>query len=53
MNGQENTQPPAQTQGSWIKDKVGKPLFWVGIGFLSCKLLEAYTEGKRTKRLSQ
>lgn len=47
----EPTNKPPVTKESWMKEKIGKPLFWVGIGFVTCKLLDAYTENKRVKRI--
>jgi hypothetical protein len=41
------------TNGSWIKDKVGKPLMWMAFGAIAFKILDAYTESKRARRLSQ
>lgn len=45
-----NTTPatPKETLGQ----KIGKPLMWMGIGIITFKLLEVYTENKKAKRLT-
>lgn len=43
----------SETNGSWLKDKLGRPLVWMALGFVACKVLDAYTESKRTRRLTQ
>jgi hypothetical protein len=55
MNGQETTNTnnkPAPAKPSWFGEKVGKPMLWIGVGFIACKLFDAYTENKRAKRLA-
>ena len=42
---------PTSPAGDWVKTKIGKPLFWVGIGFVACKILDVYLEGQKTRRI--
>ena len=50
VNGQE---PAKQTPQITWGQKIGRPIMWMGIGFITCKVLEAYTEKKKAKRLTQ
>ena len=51
MMGQE----PAQTTSTkkTLGQKIGPPIMWFGLGMLTIKLIDAYTENKKTKRLTQ
>lgn len=51
INGVNNPEKPPTLAGDWVKDKIGKPLFWVGIGFVACKILDVYLEGQKTRRI--
>lgn len=55
ITGANNTNKEKHTAptlaGDWIKDKIGKPIFWIGVGFLTCKILDVYLEGQKTRRI--
>jgi hypothetical protein len=36
---------------SWAMEKIGKPLMFIGAGFILCKIFDAYTENKKSQRL--
>ena len=38
---------------SWLKANVARPFMWIAVGFVACKVLDAYTESKRTRRLTE
>lgn len=50
INGEEKP-ATVKVQNSWAMEKIGKPVLWIGAGFILCKILDAYTEGKRVRRI--
>lgn len=49
MTDNKTVKQPAK---NWAMEKIGKPFIWFAIGFVSCKIIDAYTENKRVKRIA-
>lgn len=41
----------SKPKSTWMMDKVGKPIMLIGIGFILCKIFDAYTAGKNSRRI--
>lgn len=52
MNNTNRSVGASEPPKSWLRENVAKPFMWIAVGFVACKVLDAYTENKKARRLT-